>query len=59
LVREATNWAITNGYVTKDIDAENFYFTSTIGDIISEYINNAVQGSVNVENILLRKSTVI
>ncbi len=59
LVREATNWAITNGYVTKDIDDENFYFTSTIGDIISEYINNAEHGSVNIDNILLRKSTVI
>ena len=59
LVKEATNWAITNGYVTKDIDEVNFYFTSTIGDIISEYINNAEHGTVNVDNILLRKSTVI
>ena len=59
LVREATNWAIVNGYVTKDIDEVNFYFTSTIGDIISEYINNAEHGIVNVDNILMRKSTVI
>ncbi len=59
LVREATNWAISNGYVTKDIDVENFYFTSTIGDIISEYISSAEHGNVNVDNILLRKSTVI
>jgi 3-isopropylmalate dehydrogenase len=59
MVRAATDWAISNAYVTKDIDPVNFYFTSTIGDIISEYINSADHGNVNVDNILLRKSTVI
>ncbi|MEQ1552938.1 MAG: 3-isopropylmalate dehydrogenase [Ferruginibacter sp.] len=59
LIREATEWAIANSYVTKDIDPVNFYFTSTIGDIISEYICSAEHGIVNIDNILLRKSTVI
>ena len=31
LVRTAVNWTLQNGFVTKDIDPVNFYFTSTIG----------------------------
>jgi 3-isopropylmalate dehydrogenase len=59
LVREATDWALTNMFVTKDIDPINFYFTSTIGDIISEYVSGLVPGNVNSNNVELRKSTVI
>src|SRR5215831_8230281 len=33
LVREAVEWTLSNGFVTKDIDPVNFYFTSTIGDL--------------------------
>ena len=29
---------LENGFVTKDIDPINFYFTSTIGELISDYI---------------------
>jgi 3-isopropylmalate dehydrogenase len=58
-VRAAVDWAISNLFVTKDIDSINFYFTSTVGDIIAEYISGVIPGSINNDNITLRKSTVI
>lgn len=58
-VREAVNWTLEHSFVTKDIDPINFYFTSTIGDLISEFVSNKIGGDVNHENITLRKSTVI
>jgi 3-isopropylmalate dehydrogenase len=59
LVREAVEWMLQNKFVTKDIEPINFYFTSTIGEMISDYISNKIQGRVNTENIELRKSTII
>jgi 3-isopropylmalate dehydrogenase len=59
LVREAVNWTLSNGFVTKDIDPVNFYFTSTIGELISDYVSGKIPGSVKKENIELRKSTII
>ena len=59
LVREAVEWTLSNGFVTKDIDSLNFYFTSTIGELVSDYINNKVPAGVNKENIESRKSTII
>jgi 3-isopropylmalate dehydrogenase len=59
LVREAVNWTLLNGFVTKDIDPVNFYFTSTIGELISDYIGNKILGDINKANIELRKSTII
>lgn len=59
LVREAVNWTLQNGFVTKDIDPVNFYFTSTIGELISDYVAGRIPGSVKSENIEARKSTII
>jgi 3-isopropylmalate dehydrogenase len=59
LVRDAVNWTLLNGFVTKDIDPVNFYFTSTIGDLISDYIRHKKPEGINKENIQLRKSTII
>ncbi len=59
LVREAVNWTLENSFVTKDIDPVNFYFTSTIGELISDYVSGKIPGSVKKENIELRKSTII
>ena len=58
-IREGVNWTVQNLYVTKDIDPVNFYFTSTIGDLVSEYVAGIAIGSNNKENIELRKSTII
>lgn len=59
LVRNAVNWTLENGFVTKDIDPVNFYFTTTIGELISDYIGNKFPADINRENIELRKSTII
>jgi len=59
LVREAVAWTLEHKFITKDIDPVNFYFTSTIGDLLVDYINNNLQGVVHAENIELRKSTII
>lgn len=59
LVRQGVAWTLQNRFVTKDIDPINFYFTSTIGDLIADYISNKPSGEVNQTNIELRKSTII
>src|SRR6516164_444632 len=58
-VREAVNWTLHNGFVTKDIDPVNFYFTSTIGELISDYVSGKTPGDIHRDNIELRKSTII
>lgn len=58
-VRAAVEWTLSNGFVTRDIDPVNNYFTSSIGDLITDYIINKIPSEVNNENIELRKSTLI
>jgi 3-isopropylmalate dehydrogenase len=59
VVRMSVSWTLANHFVTKDIDSVNFYFTSTIGDIIADYVSGKIPGGVKQENIELRKSTII
>jgi 3-isopropylmalate dehydrogenase len=59
LVREAVQWTLQNGFVTKDIDPVNFYFTSTIGELIADYVGGRLHVDINKANIELRKSTII
>jgi 3-isopropylmalate dehydrogenase len=58
-VKEAVSWTLNNGFVTKDIDPVNSYFTSTIGELVSDYAGGRIQTEVNRNNIELRKSTII
>ncbi|HMH32239.1 MAG TPA: 3-isopropylmalate dehydrogenase [Puia sp.] len=58
LVKEAVQWTLSNGFVTKDIDPVNFYFTTTIGELVSDYVGGKIP-DVNRANIALRKSTII
>jgi 3-isopropylmalate dehydrogenase len=58
-VRAGVQWTLQNNFVTKDIDPVNFYFTSTIGDLIADYVSGKIPGTVKQENIALRKSTII
>ncbi|MEO7906780.1 MAG: 3-isopropylmalate dehydrogenase, partial [Saprospiraceae bacterium] len=44
LVRKAVEWTIENSIVTKDLDPVSFYFMSTVGDSIIDYINGRAQG---------------
>lgn len=59
LVRQAVEWTLTHGFVSKDIDPVNAYSTSTIGDLIRDFIDNKIPSSVNKSNIALSKSTII
>ena len=59
VVRSAVEWTLQNRFVAKDIDPINFYFTSTIGDLVADLIINNITGEVNQSNIELRKSTII
>jgi 3-isopropylmalate dehydrogenase len=58
-IREAVKWTLSNGFVTKDIDPVNSYFTSTIGELVSDHVSGRIPTDVNRGNIELRKSTII
>ena len=58
-VQLGVEWTLMNGFVTKDIDPINFYFTSTIGELVSDFVANRIPGGVNKANIEIRKSTII
>lgn len=59
LIRQAVEWTVVHLFVTKDIDPINFYFTSTVGELICEFINGRISDKINKQNIELRKSTII
>lgn len=58
-IKDAVAWALEHGFVTKDIDPVNYYFTSTIGELISDHIIGSMHGVINKKNVELRKSTII
>lgn len=58
-VRAGVAWTLQNGFVTKDIDGVNYYFTSTIGELIADFVRDRIPNDINQTNIRLRKSTVI
>ena len=58
-VREAVEWALNNGFVTKDIDPVNAYSTSTLGELITEYISGNIPGSIRKSNMDFSRSTII
>ncbi|WP_018616543.1 3-isopropylmalate dehydrogenase [Segetibacter koreensis] len=59
LIREAVQWTLANGFVTKDIDPINNYSTSTIGELITDYVENRIPSKINKENMIISKSTII
>ena len=58
-VRAGVTWTLASKFVTKDIDPLNYYFTSTIGDLVSDYVADRIPTDINHLNIELRKSTLI
>ena len=58
-ITEAIEWTVSNGFVTKDIDPVNSYFTSTIGELVSDYIGNDVPQNINIKNMALGQATII
>ncbi|GEO09183.1 3-isopropylmalate dehydrogenase [Segetibacter aerophilus] len=59
LIREAVHWNLANGFLTKDIDSINNYSTATIGDLVSDYVENRIPSRMNKENMVISKSTII
>ncbi|WP_018627989.1 isocitrate/isopropylmalate family dehydrogenase [Niabella aurantiaca] len=59
IIRAAVSWTLLHGFVTKDIDPVNNYSTSTIGDLISDFIRGTIPGFAKGENMALQKSTII
>jgi len=59
IVREAVDWCLSNKFVSKDIDALNSYSTSSIGDLVCEYIEKQVTGEGHLHHERLHKSTII
>jgi 3-isopropylmalate dehydrogenase len=59
LLRAAVEWTLSHGFVSKDIDPVNNYATSTIGDLIRDFIENKIPSNINKGNIALSKSTII
>lgn len=58
-IREAVDWTLNNGFVTKDIDPVNSYFTSTIGELVSDFIANEIPQNSNIRNMALGQTTII
>ena len=58
-VRMAVEWTLQNKFVTKDIDPINFYFSSTVGEMVCDCILNRRNDAIHTENIEIRKSTII
>ena len=59
LIRSAVDWTLTHGFVSKDIDPVNSYSTSTIGDLVRDFVENRIPSTINRNNISLSKSTII
>lgn len=58
-IRKAVDWTMENGFVTRDIDPVNSYATSTVGDLVADFITNELPATINKKNLKLGKTTII
>lgn len=58
-LREAVEHAIEYRYVTEDLNKEQNYSTSEVGDFIVDYIKFSENSYYNFENVKLGKSTIV
>jgi 3-isopropylmalate dehydrogenase len=58
-VRKAVNTLLENGIVTKDLNPNQYYSTSTIGDMVSDQILEHKSSHVHAANVNFGKSTII
>ena len=56
---DAVQWTLNNGFVTKDFDPVNSYFTSTVGELVSDFICNDIPANPNIRNMALGQTTII
>jgi 3-isopropylmalate dehydrogenase len=59
LVRNAVEWTLANGFVSKDIDSVNNYSTTTIGDLITDFIQDRLPSASQKGNSSMSRSTII
>ena len=58
-VRKAVEWTLSNGFVSKDIDAVNNYSTTAIGDLVSDHVERNAEVGRRSNNASLNQSTII
>jgi 3-isopropylmalate dehydrogenase len=58
-VREAVAWTLANGFVTQDINPEYAHYTSTVGEMVSDYVLNDSPSNINAQNIAFGRATII
>ena len=58
-VREAVEWTLANGFVSKDIDPINNYSTTAIGDMITDHVTRHKGVAEQGNNASLNQSTII
>lgn len=58
-IRDAVEWTLSKGFVTKDLDPVNSYSTSTVGELICAYITNEVPQNFNLKNMAMGQVTII
>ena len=59
VVRGGVDWTLSYGFVSKDIDPVNYYSTSTIGDLIRDFVEQRLPAGVDKEHLSISKSTII
>jgi 3-isopropylmalate dehydrogenase len=58
-VRKAVNALLENGIVTKDLNPNQYYSSSTIGDMVADQILEQKSSHVHATNVNFGKSTII
>lgn len=59
LVRRAVSWTLENGFVTRDLNPEQYHSTSSVGQYIENYILHNESDKTLLKHILLTQSTII
>lgn len=49
LIRDAVDWCLNNKFLTKDMDPINYYATTVMGELISEYIDKHMHDEKNTQ----------
>lgn len=58
-IKKAVKALLESGIVTRDLNKQKYYSTSTIGDMVAEYIYEKGKVNVHATNVNLGKSTII
>lgn len=58
-VRDAVNWSLANGAVTRDLDPNNYYPTSVVGSVICQHIREDDMDKDRLLNTVMKASIII